>query len=67
MLRCGECGKQARTEEEASRWRAYLTVVDEDEPAEVVVYCPDCARREFGDDDDLNGRIAPIPPCGLQQ
>ena len=52
---------------EARRWRAYLTVVEEGEPAEVVVYCPDCARREFGDDDDLNGRIATIPPGGLQQ
>jgi ribosomal protein L44E len=47
MLRCEECGKQARTEKEARRWRAYLTVVDEDEPEEVVVYCPDCAKREF--------------------
>jgi hypothetical protein len=37
----------ARTEEEALRWRAYLTVVEEDEPEEVAVYCPDCARREF--------------------
>jgi hypothetical protein len=44
---CEECGKQARTEEEARGWRAYLTVVEEDEPEEVAVYCPDCARREF--------------------
>ena len=28
-------------------WVAYLTT-DEDEPAEAVVYCPECAYREFG-------------------
>ena len=28
-------------------WRAYLTT-DEDEPAEAIVYCPECAEREFG-------------------
>jgi hypothetical protein len=39
--------KPARTEEEPRRWRAYLTVGEEDEPEEVVVYCPDCAEREF--------------------
>jgi hypothetical protein len=43
--------KPAKTEEEAHRWRAYLTVVEEDEPEEVVVYCPDCAKREFEIDD----------------
>jgi hypothetical protein len=26
------------------RWAAYLT---DDEPAEVVFYCPACAEREF--------------------
>ena len=31
----------------ARGWRAYLTT-DEDEPAEAVVYCPECAEREFG-------------------
>ena len=51
MLRCEECGKEARTEEEAHDWRAYLTVGEEDEPEEVVVYCPECAKREFGLDD----------------
>jgi hypothetical protein len=30
-------------------WRAYLTVAEE-EPAERVDYCPDCAKREFVDD-----------------
>jgi hypothetical protein len=43
MLQCEECGKQARTEEEARRWRAYLTVIEEGELEDVVVYSPDCA------------------------
>jgi hypothetical protein len=30
-----------------NRWQAYLT---DDEPPEFVVYCRDCAEREFGDD-----------------
>jgi Zn finger protein HypA/HybF involved in hydrogenase expression len=60
MLRCEECGKQARTEEEARRWRAYLAVVEEDEPEDVVVYCPDCAKREFGLDDGRPMRVPPI-------
>lgn len=47
MLRCDECG----TEEEARRWRAFLTVIEEGEAEEVVFYCPDCAKREFEDDD----------------
>jgi hypothetical protein len=41
-LRCCECDMVAR----ATRfWRAYLT---EDEPPQVVVYCPTCALREVG-------------------
>jgi hypothetical protein len=51
MVRCEECGKEARTEEEARRWRAYLTVVEEDEPEGVAIYCPGCAKREFEADD----------------
>jgi hypothetical protein len=44
-LRCVECG---RVQPEGARgWRAYLTT-DEDEPAEAVVYCPECAERELG-------------------
>lgn len=35
------------TDEE--RWCAYLGSDDLDEPAELVFYCPVCARREFGD------------------
>jgi hypothetical protein len=29
MLRCEECEREAKSEEEARRWRAYLTVVDD--------------------------------------
>ena len=45
-LRCVECGR-VQTAAGARGWRAYLTT-DEDEPAEAVVYCPECAEREFG-------------------
>jgi DNA-directed RNA polymerase subunit RPC12/RpoP len=43
-LVCKECGREWRTDERG--WRAYLTT-DEDEPAEAIVYCPECAIREF--------------------
>jgi hypothetical protein len=53
MLNCEECATQPATVEEALRWRAYLVAVVEDEGdeevAEVAVYCPECADREFGD------------------
>jgi hypothetical protein len=51
MLRCEECGKRATTEEEARRWRAYLTFIEEGEPEEVAVYCADCAKQEFEADE----------------
>lgn len=44
-LECVECGRVSRENERG--WQAYLTD-DEDEPAEVVVYCPECDKREFG-------------------
>jgi hypothetical protein len=43
-LVCAECG--AESEAEALGWRAYL---DDDEAA--VIFCPVCARREFGPDE----------------
>jgi hypothetical protein len=52
MLRCEECATEATSQVEAHGWRAYLTVA-EDESEEVVVLCPDCAKREFEDDDNL--------------
>ena len=50
MLRCEECGKEARTGQEARGWRTFLVVVREGEPAVPVDYCPDCAKREFEND-----------------
>jgi hypothetical protein len=44
-VQCEECGTDAP--DEAKGWRALLT---NDDPQEVVCYCPDCAAREFGDD-----------------
>ena len=49
-LECVECRKRP-SYEDAAGWQAYLVgdpdVEDEDED-EIVAYCPDCARREFG-------------------
>jgi hypothetical protein len=44
-LICEECRRFWRRAGE--RWRMYVLDVD-DEPAYAVIYCPDCARREFG-------------------
>jgi hypothetical protein len=44
-LRCVECGRVRAAG--ARGWRAYLAT-DENEPAEAVVYCPECVEREFG-------------------
>jgi hypothetical protein len=51
MLQCEECERTAATASDARRWRAYFAGDPEiDDPREelVVVYCPECARREFG-------------------
>ena len=47
--KCVEC-KAVWLPADQERWRAYLGC-DEylDGPAEVVFYCPECAKREFGD------------------
>jgi hypothetical protein len=47
---CGarECGKEPRSEEEARRWRAYLTVDEEYEPEEVAIHCPTAPSGRFG-------------------
>jgi len=41
-----ECGRVSREDERG--WTARLAV-DNEEPAEVVVYCPECDERAFGD------------------
>jgi hypothetical protein len=43
-LVCLECLEVARGH--ANGWRAYLT-----DEAELVTYCPECAEREFGEDE----------------
>ena len=47
MLKCIECG--ATADEYTPDWRAYIAKPDKDDDGEfVVVYCPACAKREFG-------------------
>jgi hypothetical protein len=41
-LTCVECGQRWLLAYEV--WRMYLT---DDEPAEAVIYCPGCAKREL--------------------
>jgi hypothetical protein len=47
MLRCIECGAES---ERGLDWEARIAYDPDDEgdPAEIVVYCPACAMREFG-------------------
>jgi hypothetical protein len=48
VLTCVECGFTAT--DKALRWQAHLAYDPrEDEAAFVVVFCPGCATREFGD------------------
>ena len=50
MLRCVECGRSKAPDVPAEAWRAYATF-EPDGTEDVAVFCPDCAQREFGDDD----------------
>jgi RNase P subunit RPR2 len=43
---CEEC-RRVWLPHERQRWRAYFD--DEDQ---LVLFCPECARREFDDDED---------------
>jgi hypothetical protein len=43
IVHCAECVAVWLPEDE-DRWAAYLT---DDQPAEIVFYCPACAEREF--------------------
>jgi hypothetical protein len=53
-LQCVECRKDAG--EIALGWQAYLVGdPDTEDDEEVVVYCPDCVRREFGPFDAGSG------------
>jgi hypothetical protein len=43
-LRCADCGRKPRRDENAdNEWRAYS-----DGAGELIVFCPECAEREFG-------------------
>lgn len=46
VIRCVECGPES--EELAAGWRGYLGGDFNDDEDEVLLYCPECARREFG-------------------
>jgi hypothetical protein len=55
-LQCVECRKEVG--EIALGWQAYLVGdPDTEDDEEVVVYCPDCARREFGPFDAGSGGL----------
>jgi hypothetical protein len=48
-VRCEECGEEADVEAHAAGWVAYrVDLADDRDPPEVIVYCPECAAREFG-------------------
>jgi hypothetical protein len=48
VLACAECPRVSTVT--ARGWRAYRTDDPErDEPPKLTFFCPDCARREFGD------------------
>jgi hypothetical protein len=49
-LVCVECG--ISSEKSSKGWRAYLTA---DEPAEVVLFCVDCATSEFDPEEGTDG------------
>ena len=47
-IECVECRKEMNFENSPG-WQAYIVGDPDREPdEEIVVYCPDCARREFG-------------------
>ena len=48
-LTCEECGRQADLG--AHAWRTYLTNED-DGSTQTATYRPECARREFGDEEN---------------
>ena len=47
MLECAEC--KVESTGNARGWRALLGLEDDDTET-VVVLCPECARREFGEE-----------------
>lgn len=47
-LYCAECGRQA--DEQARGWRGYHGIEEFNDDPEVIVFCPECAARAFGED-----------------
>jgi hypothetical protein len=48
-MRREECGVEAEVEAHAAGWVAYrVDLADEAESPVVIVYCSECAAREFG-------------------
>jgi hypothetical protein len=61
VLKCVECG--ATMNEQTPNWRAYIADPDEDDEGPfVVVYCPQCAAREFGPPRNRRKRERRRPP-----
>ena len=46
VIRCADCADES--EELAAGWRAYLAGDFNEDEDEVLLFCPECARREFG-------------------
>lgn len=49
-VRCIECDVVATGP--ADGWKAHISDATDDVPAEVVIYCPACAEREFGEGEE---------------
>jgi hypothetical protein len=48
-MRCDECGREPEVEAHGVGWLAFrVDLPDDDDPAEVIVFCPKCAAKEFG-------------------
>ena len=48
-MRCTECERESDVQAHAAGWVAFRVKLPDDPPAEVTVYCPECAVREFGE------------------
>jgi hypothetical protein len=58
MLRCEECGRESDWEDVYAhagdpRWKPIFTI-----DYDVAIYCPDCAKREFGSSEDEDSEQA---------
>lgn len=61
MLKCVECS--ATVDEHSADWRGYVAEPDEKDDGEfVLIYCPDCAEREFGPFDPKRRSHRQQPP-----